>query len=157
MTWKEPSPMLAMTLFCPFRAWAYPSVAPTDQPIDPNCIWNSYLHFNTTSSWPTGLFVWGKLRSPGLNYLQSSHRNRAHTNSILTHLPADAEQASAVSHLQMRGCGCNARSHESDKTQTKLCCSCCWPLSLNTFLKHRDAAQQACWQYSGCLVRMHVY
>ncbi len=50
VTWKEPSPMLAMTLFFPFRAWAYPSVAPTDQPIDPNCIWNSYLQFDTTSS-----------------------------------------------------------------------------------------------------------
>ena len=49
VTWKEPSPMLAMTLFFPFRAWAYPSVAPTDQPIDPNCIWNSYLQFDTTS------------------------------------------------------------------------------------------------------------
>lgn len=45
VTWKEPSPMLAMTRFFPFRAWAYPSVAPTDQPIDPNCIWNSYLQF----------------------------------------------------------------------------------------------------------------
>jgi len=50
VTWKEPSPMLAMTRFFPFRAWAYPSVAPTDQPIDPNCIWNSYLQFDTTSS-----------------------------------------------------------------------------------------------------------
>ena len=48
VTWKEPSPMLAMTLFFPFRAWAYPSVAPTDQPIDPNCIWNSYLQVDTT-------------------------------------------------------------------------------------------------------------
>ena len=49
VTWNEPSPMLAMTLFFPFRAWAYPSVAPTDQPIDPNCIWNSYLQFDTIS------------------------------------------------------------------------------------------------------------
>lgn len=43
VTWKLPSPMQAITRFSG-TAWAYPKVAPTDQPIDPYCILNSYLH-----------------------------------------------------------------------------------------------------------------
>ena len=40
--------MHAMTRLS-LAAWAYPSVAPTDHPIDPYCIWNSYLLFRVTS------------------------------------------------------------------------------------------------------------
>jgi hypothetical protein len=43
LTWKLPSPMQAITRLS-LAAWAYPRVAPTDQPIDPYCIWNSYLN-----------------------------------------------------------------------------------------------------------------
>jgi hypothetical protein len=39
--------MHAMTRLS-LAAWAYPSVAPTDHPIEPYCIWNSYL-FRATS------------------------------------------------------------------------------------------------------------
>ena len=41
-TWKLPSPMQAITRLS-FAPCAYPSNAPTDHPIEPYCIWNSYL------------------------------------------------------------------------------------------------------------------
>ena len=43
VTWKEPSPMNASTRLSPCKAAWYPRSAPTLQPMDPYCIWNSNL------------------------------------------------------------------------------------------------------------------
>lgn len=70
--------MLAMTRFFPLRAWAYPSVAPTDQPMDPNCIWNSYLQRNASCQDDlANIHIDSQLNDTLADAINSSVRNRA--------------------------------------------------------------------------------
>lgn len=73
-TWKLPSPMQAMTRLS-FAAWAYPRVAPTDHPIEPYCIWNSYLPPNICNQL-TILICWSNyskenMHDSGLSFTRS--------------------------------------------------------------------------------------
>lgn len=70
--------MQAMTRLS-LAAFAYPRVAPTDQPIDPYCIWNSYL--SRENIFLISKYVFKTSRWKRLNYVSSIRNSEKYASS----------------------------------------------------------------------------